>query len=84
MSHLIKPGVAEATRVLLRRVPEQLLVRHPGDADVHHLLDLAETQAVPIAVEPDMPFRAAALIHSHPGARAAADASPAAVRSNEP
>jgi hypothetical protein len=82
--NLIKPGVAEATRVLLRRVPEQLLVRSPGDADVRHLLELAESQAVPIAVEADMPFRAAALIYSHHGACADADASPAAVRSNEP
>lgn len=37
----IKPGIAEATRALLRRVPDRLYVRDPDDADVAHLLHLA-------------------------------------------
>ncbi|WP_295455009.1 cysteine protease StiP family protein [uncultured Thiodictyon sp.] len=77
--NLVKPGVAEATRVLLRRVPEQLLLRHRDDPDVRHLIALAESRGVPIGIEARMPFRAAALIHSHRGATGAGP-----VRSNEP
>ena len=58
----IKPGIAEATRVLLRRVPERLLVRDPQLQDVQHLLVLAQEKGVPVEIESDMPFRASALI----------------------
>ena len=78
--NLIKPGVAEATRVLLRRVPERLLLRDPGDAEVRHLIELAQTRGVPISVAPGMPLRAAAIIHSH--GDATGRTGPA--RSNEP
>ena len=44
----VKPGIAEATRALLRRVPEVLLVREPDDPDVAHLLYLARSSGVPI------------------------------------
>lgn len=37
----IKPGVAEATRALLRRVPDRLLIRDRDDPDVAHLVQLA-------------------------------------------
>lgn len=37
----IKPGIAEATRALLRRLPDRLLVRDISDPDVAHLLHLA-------------------------------------------
>jgi hypothetical protein len=61
----IKPGIAEATRALLRRVPERLLVRDPGDADVAHLLHLAAAHGIP--VEPlggQSRYRAVAIIRS--------------------
>jgi len=58
----IKPGIAEATRVMLRRVPELLMVRDTSDADVRHLLLLAEERAVEVLVDPELPFTAAALI----------------------
>ncbi|MCP4326745.1 MAG: cysteine protease StiP family protein [Psychromonas sp.] len=38
----IKPGIAEATRAVMRRVPEHVLVRDKNDADVQLLLYLAE------------------------------------------
>jgi len=62
--NLIKPGVAEATRVLLRRVPDRLIVRDPADADVQHLLNLAESSHIPVTQDPGMPFRAVSLIRS--------------------
>jgi hypothetical protein len=61
----IKPGIAEATRALLRRVPDRLLLRQPDDPDVAHLLQLAQGQGVPIVpLPPDCPFRAATIIAS--------------------
>lgn len=60
--NLLKPGVAEATRVLLRRVPQVLLVRAPTDADIRHLLLLASERGVPTEVVPDLPYKAAAII----------------------
>jgi Phosphoribosyl transferase (PRTase)/PELOTA RNA binding domain len=58
----IKPGVGEATRVLLRRVPDLLLLRDPSLPDVAHLRLLAEEKNVPIRVDPSLPYLATALI----------------------
>lgn len=41
----IKPGIAEATRVMLRRVPALLIVRDASHPDVEHLMLLAEEKA---------------------------------------
>lgn len=58
----IKPGIAEATRVLLRRVPDYLLIRQTGHVDTLHLERLALEKSVPITEIPNMPFGACALI----------------------
>ena len=58
----IKPGIAEATRVLLRRVPDQVLIRQRGHIDTQHLERLAWEKAVPIKEIHNMPFGACALI----------------------
>jgi hypothetical protein len=61
----IKPGIAEATRAVLRRLPERLLVRDPADADVRHLLLLAGERGLPVARLPaDSLFRAATIIRT--------------------
>lgn len=60
----VKPGVGEATRVLLRRAPERLLLRDLHAPNVQHLRALAETQRVPVECRPDMPYGACALIQS--------------------
>lgn len=61
----IKPGIAEATRAVLRRVPERLLLRDPDDADVRHLLHLAGERGVEVdRLPPDFPFRAVSLIRN--------------------
>jgi len=44
----IKPGIAEATRAILRRVPEQVLVRCITDPDVALLVYLAGEKNIPI------------------------------------
>jgi hypothetical protein len=58
----IKPGIGESTRVLLRRVPNRLLLRQADHEDVAHLRVLAEEKKVPMEIDPSLPFLAAALI----------------------
>ena len=62
--NLIKPGIGEATRVLLRRVPRLLVLRQPGAPDVAHLEVLAEEKQVPVAIDPALPYHAVSLIRS--------------------
>lgn len=45
----IKPGIAEATRAVLRRVPEHILVRSRQDPDVALLVYLAQEKGIAIA-----------------------------------
>ena len=63
-ANLIKPGIGEATRVLLRRLPRLLLVRDAGAEDVQHLLTLAAEKSVPVQVRPDLPYHAVSIIRS--------------------
>src|SRR5581483_9293954 len=58
----IKPGLGEATRVLLRRVPDCLLLRDPDLADVAHVHLLAQEKQVPIVVDDALPYLAVAII----------------------
>jgi hypothetical protein len=59
----IKPGIAEATRAVLRRLPERLLVRDEGDADVSHLLLLARERGLAVGPLPaDSRYRAVTII----------------------
>lgn len=62
--NLIKPGIGEATRVLLRRVPRQLVLRDPLAPQVAHLAVLAEEKRVPVETDPTLPYHAVSLIRS--------------------
>ena len=62
--NLIKPGIGEATRVLLRRVPERLILRDGAAPDVAHLRLLAAEKSIPVSIEPALPYQAVALIRS--------------------
>jgi hypothetical protein len=62
--NLIKPGIGEATRVLLRRVPRLLLLRDADAPDVAHLNVLATEKSVPLMVDADLPYQAVSLIES--------------------
>jgi hypothetical protein len=62
--NLVKPGLGEATRVLLRRYPECVLVRNYKDTDVAHLLKLAEEKHVPVYEVLTLPYCAASIIRS--------------------
>ncbi|MGR8940394.1 MAG: cysteine protease StiP domain-containing protein [Gammaproteobacteria bacterium] len=58
----IKPGIGEATRVLLRREARLLLLKSAEAEAVRHLLWLAQAKSIPIEVRKDLPYCAAALI----------------------
>lgn len=58
----IKPGIAEATRAMLRRVPDLLLVSGMHNDDVTHLLRLAEEKDVEVIEVPDLGLGAATII----------------------
>ena len=44
----VKPGIAEATRAVMRRVPDHVLVRDREDSDVQLLLHLTARAGVPV------------------------------------
>ena len=75
--NLVKPGVGETTRVLLRRVPWKVLVRTGGDrgggsaggaggagADdgLGHVRALADARGVPLVPVADLPYRCVGLV----------------------
>jgi hypothetical protein len=60
--NLVKPGVGETVRVLLRRVPWMVLV-HPGRrADIAPVLALASERGVPVEERPDLAYSCIGLI----------------------
>jgi hypothetical protein len=62
--NLVKPGIGEATRVLLRRVPRLLVLREAAHAATAHLRLLAEEKQVPVEIDPALPYQAVSLIRS--------------------
>ncbi len=60
--NLVKPGVGETTRVLLRRVPWQVLVRPDRDAELEHVRMLAAARGVPVVERVDLPYSCVGLV----------------------
>jgi hypothetical protein len=83
--NLVKPGVGETTRVLLRRVPWRVLVRAGAPAaDLAHVRLLAQRRGVPVEEVTGLPYSCVGLIHPRftrgatgSDGRAAADAAAA-------
>lgn len=61
--NLVKPGVGETTRVLLRRVPWKILARTGAGADLDHVRLLAEQRGVPVEEVAELPYTCVGLIH---------------------
>ncbi|MGW5123687.1 phosphoribosyltransferase [Streptomyces sp. NPDC004069] len=61
--NLVKPGVGETTRVLLRRVPWRILARAGAGADLDHVRLLAEQRGVPVEEIDELPYSCVGLIH---------------------
>lgn len=62
--NLIKPGIGEATRVLLRRIPWKVLIREDcrGDASLAHMVRLAQEKNVPVEYVALRHYKACGLI----------------------
>ncbi|GAB3655635.1 hypothetical protein GCM10028832_39540 [Streptomyces sparsus] len=61
--NLVKPGVGETTRVLLRRVPWRILARRGAGRDLDHVRLLAAQRGVPVEETDDLPYSCVGLIH---------------------
>ncbi|MFC7935530.1 phosphoribosyltransferase [Streptomyces sp. NPDC057387] len=61
--NLVKPGVGETTRVMLRRVPWKVLARAGAGADLDHVRLLAEQRGVPVEEVANLPYTCVGLIH---------------------
>ncbi len=59
---MVKPGVGEATRVLLRRVPWLVLVAPDRLGELEHVLMLAEARGVPVQEMDGLPFSCVGLV----------------------
>lgn len=61
----VKPGIAEATRAILRRVPDAVHIRDIDDVDTLHVVHLAREGGVKINTLPsDCPYRAVTVIRT--------------------
>ncbi|WP_037902859.1 phosphoribosyltransferase [Streptomyces sp. NRRL S-350] len=61
--NLVKPGVGETTRVLLRRVPWRILARRGAGADLDHVRLLAAQRGVEVEDVDGLPYTCVGLIH---------------------
>ncbi|BBC96254.1 phosphoribosyltransferase [Streptomyces rochei] len=61
--NLVKPGVGETTRVLLRRVPWKILAHKGAGADLDHVRLLARQRGVPVEEVDELPYTCVGLIH---------------------
>ena len=62
--NMVKPGVGETTRVLLRRVPWIILVKNIEHPDIKHILMLAKDRGVSVEEYPGMNYSCCGLIKS--------------------
>lgn len=60
--NLVKPGVGETTRVLLRRLPWRVLVRAAEAPEHAHIRLLAAARGVPVEVVPELAYACMGLI----------------------
>jgi hypothetical protein len=65
--NLVKPGVGETTRVLLRRVPWRVLARPDRPGDLAHVVHLASERDVPVEYVPGLPYTCVGLIRPQGG-----------------
>lgn len=62
--NLVKPGIGETTRVLLRRIPWKVLIdeRHRGNPELDHVVRLAEEKHVPLEYFPLTRYKCCGII----------------------
>lgn len=60
--NLIKPGIGETTRVLLRRIPWKILVDSFENPNLKHIFKLAEEKNIPVEIYTDMCYSCCGII----------------------
>lgn len=60
--NMIKPGVGETTRVLLRRIPWKILIDTQNNPNLQHILLLAKDRGVEVEEYPNMSYSCCGLI----------------------
>jgi len=60
--NFIKPGIGETTRVLLRRLPERILVDHMENPNLQHILMLCKDKGVPVEEYPDLTYSCCGIV----------------------
>lgn len=62
--NFVKPGIGETTRVLLRRIPDKVLIGEScrNEVSLKHILRLAEEKGVPVETYPLKNYRACGII----------------------
>ena len=60
--NFIKPGIGETTRVLLRRLPERILVDQMDNPNLKHILLLATDKGVPVEEYPNLTYSCCGLV----------------------
>lgn len=58
----IKPGVGESTRVLLRRVPKEIIIKDEKNANIQHILHLAKEKNILVRISSDLCYNCVAII----------------------
>ncbi len=66
--NLVKPGIGETTRVLLRRVPWKVLIdeKHAGSGELSHVIRLAEEKNVPVEMVSLCHYKCCGIIRKMP------------------
>ena len=60
--NFIKPGIGETTRVLLRRLPERVLVDNLNNPNLKHILLLCQDKGVPLEEYPDLTYSCCGIV----------------------
>lgn len=58
----IKPGIGESTRVLLRRLPKEVVIKRKDDVNIQHLLYLCKKKQVSVRFDSDLCYNCVAII----------------------
>ena len=60
--NFIKPGIGETTRVLLRRLPERILVNNMENPNLQHIMLLSKDKGVPVEEYPDLTYSCCGIV----------------------
>ncbi len=62
--NLVKPGIGEATRAVLRRTPQEVILKSTRDPDLAHLVLLCKERGVKVKEDTQLLLKAVAIIRS--------------------